>query len=112
MFSKEDVQVLAYRLYKSDEPYERAIWRLAELCVTINKNIENGYDISPLENEHLVLLLRNKVNGSLLKPSEEEIRRVAEIIYNQGPEKSKLHFYIAEKTLLLEEIKALLKAKN
>ena len=104
MFSKEDVEILAYQRYKEDEPYEKSIWYLAELCVAINKNIKNGYDIKPLETDNLVLLIRDDVDGELIKATEEEIREIAELIFNEHPEKSKLNWFIAEKQLLLREI--------
>ena len=104
-FTKEDVVKLAFRIYKKGETLEESIWRLAELCVTINKNVKNGYDIQPLETDNLVLLIREDVNGELLKPPENEIRDVSETIYNENPSKSQLDWYIAEKQLLLNEIK-------
>ena len=107
-FTKEDVTKLAYRRYKSKESYADSVWYLAELCVTINKNIKNGYDIKPLETDNLVLLIRENVNGEVIKPTEEEVKEIAETIYYEHPEKSKLHWFIAEKTLLLEEIKRLI----
>jgi hypothetical protein len=81
------------------------VWYLAELVVKIEKNIKNGYDIQPLETDNLVLLLDENVNGELIEPTKEEVKELAEIIYHEHPEKSKLHFFIAEKQLLLEEIK-------
>ena len=108
-FTKEDVQILAYRRYKLEESYEDSVWYLAELCVTINKNVKNGYDIKPLETDNLVLLIRENVNGELIKPTQEEIKELAEIISNEHPEKSKLHWFIAEKVLLLEEIEKIIK---
>lgn len=104
-FTKEDVVKLAFRIYKKGETLENSIWRLAELCVSINKNVKNGYDIQPLETDNLVLLIREDVNGELLNPSENEIREVSEIIYHENPSKSQLDWYIAEKQLLLNEIK-------
>ncbi|MFW9873939.1 MAG: hypothetical protein ACFFG0_12605 [Candidatus Thorarchaeota archaeon] len=104
-FTKEDVVKLAFKIYKKGEPLENSIWRLAELCVTINKNVKNGYDIQPLETENLVLLIRDDVNGEIIQPPEDEIKEVAETIYKEGPSKSELDWYIAEKTLLLDEIK-------
>ena len=104
-FDKSDVEILAFQRYKTKENYDKSVWYLAELCVTINKNIKNGFDIKPLETDNLVLLIREDVNGELLEPSEEEIRELSENIYNEHPEKSKLHWFIAEKQLLLEEIK-------
>ena len=104
-FTKEDVVKLAFRIYKKGETLENSIWRLAELCVSINKNVKNGYDIQPLETDNLVLLIREDVNGELLNPSENEIREVADIIYHENPSKSQLDWYLAEKSLLLQEIK-------
>lgn len=106
---KSEVEILAYRRYKSGEPYEKSIWYLAELSATINKNIKNGYDIKPLETDNVVLLIREAVNGELIKPSEDEIKKVAEIIYNEHPPKSQIDWYIAEKTLLLREIENIVK---
>lgn len=110
-FTKDDVTEFAFKRYKSNEPYEISVWYLAELCVTINKNIRNGYDIQPLETDNLVLLLNDEVNGIIITASEAEIREVAEIIYHEHPEKSKLNWFIAEKSLLLEEIKNILERK-
>ncbi len=107
-FTKEEVTNLAYRRYKSGESYDDSVWYLAELCVTINKNIKNGYDIKPLETDNLVLLIRENVNGEIIQPTQEEVKELAEIISSEYPEKSKLHWFIAEKTLLLEEIKRLI----
>ncbi len=108
MFTKEDVEVLAFQRYKSDEKYEKSVWYLAELCCTINKNVKNGYDIKPLETDNLVLLIREDVNGVVIEPPEKEIKEIAETIYQEHPEKSKLHWFIAEKQLLLEEIKKII----
>lgn len=109
LFTKEEVEVLAYRRYVSAETYDKSVWYLAEICVKINKNVKNGYDIKPLETDNLVLLLNENVNGELLTPAKDEIKELAEFIYNAHPEKSKLHFFIAEKQLLLEEIKKIIK---
>ncbi len=108
MFNKEEVTKLAFKIYKKGEPLEKSIWRLAELCVVINKNIKNGYDIKPLETDNLVLLIRENVDGQLINPSEDEIREVAEIIYHENPSRSQLDWYIAEKQLLLEELQKLI----
>jgi len=107
-FSKEDVEIFAYRRYKTTENYEKSVWYLAELCVTINKNIKNGYDIKPLETDNLVLLIRENVDGEILKPNQKEITEIAEIIYNENPPKSQLDWFISEKTLLLKEIEEII----
>lgn len=104
MFTKEDVEVLAYQRYITNEDYDKSVWYLAELVVKILKNVKNGYDIKPLETDNLVLLLNENVNGELIEPNKEEIKELAELIYYEHPEKSKLHFFIAEKQLLLREI--------
>ena len=105
MFTKEDVEILAYQRYITGEDYDKSVWFLAELVVKIFKNVQNGYDIKPLETDNLVLLLNDDVNGGLIEPTEDEIKELAKAIYYEHPEKSKLHFFIAEKQLLLEEIK-------
>jgi len=108
LFTKDEVEVLAYRRYTSGESYDKSVWFLAELVVKILKNVKNGYDIKPLETDNLVLLLNENVNGDLIEPTKDEVKELAEVIYYEHPEKSKLHFFIAEKQLLLEEIKKVL----
>lgn len=109
MFTKEEVEILAYRRYISEETYDKSVWYLAELVVKILKNVKNGGDIKPLETDNLVLLLNENVNGDLIEPTEDEVKELAKVINYEHPEKSKLHFFIAEKQLLLEEIKNVLK---
>ncbi len=109
MFTKEEVEVLAYRRYTSGEEYDKSVWYLAELVVKILKNVKNSDDIKPFETDNLVLLLHDNVNGELIQPSKDEIKEFAEVIYNEHPEKSKLHFFIAEKQLLLSEIRKVIK---
>jgi hypothetical protein len=106
-YTEEDVVKLAFRIYKENESVEKNIWRLAELCVTINQNVVDGYDIKPLEN-NLNIFIRDNVNGELIKPPEDEIRKVAEIIHDENPSKSQLDWYIADKQLLLNEIQSII----
>jgi hypothetical protein len=108
MFTKEDVTKLAFKIYKENQSVEKSVWQLAQLCCIINKNIKDGFDIKPLETDNLILLIRENVNGQLIVPSESEIKEVAEIIYHENPSKSQLDWYIAEKQLLLQEIKNLI----
>jgi len=112
VFTKEDVEILAYQRYTSGEDYDKSVWYLAELVVKILKNVKNGKDIKPLETDNLVLLLNENVDGELIEPNEDEIKELAKIIYYEYPEKSKLHFFIAEKQLLLEEIKKVIKENS
>ena len=104
MVSKEEITELAFKRYKSGETYERSVWFLAYYTIKINKNIKNGDSIEPLETDNIILLIDKNVNGKLIEPSENEIKDLAEIIYYEHPEKSKLHWFIAEKILLLREI--------
>lgn len=112
MFTKEEVEVLAYRRYASSETYDESVWYLAELVVKILKNVKNGGDIKPLEMDNLVLLLNENINGELIEPTREEVKELAEVIYYEYPEKSKLHFFIAEKQLLLREIQKVLEENS
>ncbi len=109
---KEEVTQLAFKRYCSGEDYDRSIWFLAELCCIINKNIKNGDEIRPLESDNVVLLLQDNVDGQLIKPTEEEIKQLAELIASQQPERSKLHWFIAEKTLLLDKIRQVVENKH
>ena len=86
-FSKEDVTALAFKIYKENKSMDESIWQLSELCVTINRNIIDGYDIKPLETDNLLLLIRPDVNGQIIRPEEDEIRDVAEIIYHENPDR-------------------------
>jgi len=106
---KEDIEVLAYRLYKLNESYEHNCWRLAELLETIKRNITNGHEIEAFESDNLVFFLEN---DTLLEPNREDIAKSAEKIYHNSPEKSKIQWFIAEKTLLLDEIKKALERKG
>ncbi len=112
MPTKEEITELAYRRYKSGESYDKSIWYLAYYTLKINKNIKNGGSIEPLETDNLILLLHDNINGILIEPSEEEIKELAEELYHYRPEKSKLHWFIAEKLLLLGEIEVILNIKR
>ena len=105
---KEEITRRAFQRYKSGESYEKSVWYLARLSAIINKNIIDGYDIKPLETDNIIVLLRDDVNGEVKSPSEDEIKEVAEIIYNEAPPKSELHWFIEEKALLLEEIEKII----
>ncbi len=110
-FNKEDITSLAFKIYRENQSVEVSTRRLAELCVTINTNIKDGYNIKPLETDNLIVLLRDDVNGELIHPPEDEIKEVAAVISGEGPSRSQLDWYIAEKQLLLEEIKSIISKK-
>jgi len=110
MPSKEEITELAFKRYKSGESYEKSVWYLAYYTEKIKINIKDfNNSIEPLESENLILLFKDNVNGALFEPDEEKVRELAEKIYSDQPEKSKLHWYIAEKMLLLEEIEYIIR---
>ncbi|TXT58566.1 MAG: hypothetical protein BAJALOKI1v1_1610004 [Promethearchaeota archaeon] len=110
MPTKEEITELAYRRYKSGESYEKSVWYLAYFTEKIKTNIRDyNNSIKPLQSENLILLLNENVNGSLFEPDEEKVRELAERVYSDHPEKSKLHWFIAEKMLLLEEIENIIR---
>ncbi len=111
-FSQEEITSLAFKIYRKNQSVENGTWRLAKLCVTINTNIKDGYNITPLETDNLILLLREDVNGELIPPPEDEIREVAATISSEEPSRSQLDWYIAEKQLLLEEIQNIINRKK
>ena len=103
---KEDIEVLAFRLYKADGPYDNMIWRLAELCETLKKTFDAANcDVDPVQALEIANVVRDKLEDlKIIRPTEDEIRASAEKIYTEHPEKSKLHWFIAEKTILLDKL--------
>lgn len=106
----EEVEVLAFRLYKQKMPYDQMIWKLAELCKTISININipekecqewgNLYAFKTIDE------LKAQLKYPEIKiPSKDEIKPLADKLNEYKPENSKLHWYIAEKTLILEKLK-------
>ena len=104
VYTKEDITELAFKRYKSGESYDDSVWYLAYYTLKISKNVKNNGVIHPLETDNLVLLLNENVNGELLEPDKEEVKALAEEIYYRQEPKSKLHWFISEKILLLQEI--------
>ncbi len=104
--SQESIEILAYKLYKLNEPYENMIWRLAELCETLKRTFAAAdCNVEAIEALALVNVARDKIKTlKIIYPSEDEIRPAAEALYHQQPERSKLHWFIAEKTLLLQKL--------
>jgi hypothetical protein len=108
MPTKEEITELAFQRYKSEETYEKSIWYLAYYTMKLKANIkELRNTINPLKAENLIVLLKEDVNGSLIEPDEKQVKELAEQIYAEHPEKSKLHWFIAEKMLIIREIKEL-----
>ena len=104
VYNKEDITELAFKRYKSGESYDDSVWYLAYYTLKITKNIKNGDSIHPLETDNLLLILNENVNGALLEPDNEEVKALAEEISSRQEPKSKLHWFISEKILLLREI--------
>ncbi|TFF97420.1 MAG: hypothetical protein EU547_04395 [Promethearchaeota archaeon] len=110
MPSKEEITELAYQRYKTNESYERSVWFLAYYTQKLKTNIKDLRNtINPLQAENLILLLKDDVNGSLIEPDENQVKKLAEQIYDEHPEKSKLNWFIAEKMLILKEIEELIR---
>ncbi len=103
---REDIEVLAFRLYKANEPYENMCWRLAELCETLKRTFAlANCGVDAIEAFETAKVARDKIkNLKIIYPTEDEIRPSAEALYHQQPERSKLHWFIAEKTLLLQKL--------
>ena len=82
------------------------IWRLAELSETLKQTFEvANCDVNPVQALELATVVRDQLQDlKIIRPTEEEIRAEAEKIYIAHPEKSKLHWFIAEKTILLEKL--------
>lgn len=104
---EEEIQVLAFRLYKLNETYDHCIWRLAELCKIIELNVDvKGDNWCDLNAFKTVEDIKNNLKTKkIVYPTAEQIRPLAEKLYNYQPEKSKLHWYIAEKMLVFKKIK-------
>jgi len=103
---QEDIEILAFRLYKANESYEKMVWRLAELCETLRRTFAAANcNVEAIEALETANIIQNDINDlKIIYPCEEEIRPAAEALYHQQPERSRLHWFIAEKTLLLEKI--------
>ncbi|MBN2156402.1 MAG: hypothetical protein JW776_10190 [Candidatus Lokiarchaeota archaeon] len=106
----EEISVLALRLYRKNIQYDEMIFRLAKLCKTLQLNLDlNGcqddawIDINVFKTvDDMRARLRH---DKLIEPNSEDVEELAKIIKEQKPEKSKLHWFIAEKTLVLEKLK-------
>jgi len=113
---REEIEILAYRLYKENQAYDHMVWRLAELCKIIQMNIDlpgnqdNWCDLNAFKT--LGDLKAHLKNNGLVMPSENDVRPLAEKLYKYQPERSKLHWFIAEKTLILEKLKNLINQNN
>ncbi|TFF87098.1 MAG: hypothetical protein EU550_04020 [Promethearchaeota archaeon] len=108
MPTKEEITELAFQRYKSGESRELSIWYLAYYTEKLKANINSHNLIEPLESESLVGLINEEIEDELIEPDEKKVRELAEKIYSEDPEKSKLHWFIAEKILLLEEIEEII----
>ena len=107
----EEISVLALRLYRKNEKYDKLIERLARLCKTLQMNLDLDecddawVDINIFSTlEEMRARLRH---DEFKEPSEEEVKALAKTLKEYQPEKSKLHWYISEKMLVLEKLKTL-----
>ncbi|MHA1340053.1 MAG: hypothetical protein ACTSRZ_07575 [Promethearchaeota archaeon] len=105
---EEEIEILAYRLYKQNMSYEECIWKLAELCKTIQLNIQtpNGDEWCNLNAFKTVSDIKDHlINGGMKYPTYEQVKPLAEKLAQYHPELSKLHWYIAEKMLVIKKLK-------
>ena len=107
----EEISVLALRLYRKGEKYDKMIYRLAKLCKTLQMNLDlkecddAWVDVNVFSTiDEMRTRLRQK---DFKEPSEEEIKELVKVLKEYEPEKSKLHWFLAEKTLVLEKLKTL-----
>ena len=108
----EEISVLALRLYRKKENYDTMIYELARLCKTLQLNL----DLNGCSEDHWVDVnvfstvdeMRTKLRHETYhEPDEKEIKALAKTLKEYKPEKSKLHWFIAEKTLVLEKLRSL-----
>jgi hypothetical protein len=107
----EEISVLALRLYRMNENYDKMIYRLAKLCKTLQMNLDlDKCDDAWVDVNVFSTIdeMRSRLRHNEFKePNEEEVKELAKTLKDYKPEKSKLHWYIAEKELVLEKLKTL-----
>ncbi len=111
LIAHEEISVLALRLYRKNEKTEKLIYRLAKLCKTLQLNL----DLKECNDAWVDINVFSSINemrsrrrhAEFIEPSEEEIKELAKTLKEYKPEKSKLHWFIAEKYLVLDKLKTL-----
>ncbi len=107
----EEITQLAFKIYCDNWPLDDVIWQLAEVSLYILKNFKVKSDsmiqelIATSTIDELKPLVQNQ---KLIRPTKEEIKDLAQRIYDQSNERSKLHWFLAEKLLLWKQVKELL----
>ena len=112
LIAHEDISVAALRLYRKNEKYDNLIYQLAKLCKTLQLNLDikecadNAWvDVNIFSS---VDEMRSRLRHDKFKnPSEEEIKKLVKTLKEYKPEKSKLHWFIAEKMLVVEKLMTL-----
>ena len=107
----DEISVLALRLYRKNEKYEKMIYRLAKLCKTLQMNL----DLKECDDAWVDVnifstvdeMRSRKLQNEFKEPKEAEIKELAKSLKEYKPEKSKLHWFIAEKELVLQKLKTL-----
>ena len=108
----EDISVLALRLYRKNEKYDKMIFELARLCKILQMNL----DLKECQDDAWVDVnvfstmddMRSRLkHDKFMEPKDEEIKKLAKELKKHKPEKSKLHWFLAEKSLVVEKLTSL-----
>lgn len=111
IINHEEITQLAFKIYCDNWPLDDVIWQLAEVSLFILKNFKVKADtmiqelIATSTIDELKPLVQNQ---KIIRPSKDEITDLAQRIYYQNNERSKLHWFLAEKLLLWKQVKELL----
>lgn len=108
LVTEEEIEILAFRLYKEKNSYEKMIWHLAELCKTIQININSNTEDEWCDLNAFKTIGEIKAQmkyKTIIDPTKDQIEPIAKKLYNYKPEISKLNWFIAEKMILLKKIK-------
>ncbi|TFG16656.1 MAG: hypothetical protein EU530_11595 [Promethearchaeota archaeon] len=112
LIAHEDISVLALRLYRKNEKYDKMIYELARLCKILQMNL----DLKECQDDAWIDVnvfstieeMRSRLkHDSFKEPIEEEIKELAKELKINKPEKSKLHWFLAEKMLVVEKLTSL-----
>jgi hypothetical protein len=96
---KAIITKIADDLSKSNTTYDEYCWFIAE-CELRLKPLYTSED--PFVQDKIAL----KKGGSLGNPAQEEIKKLAEVIYYQGTPPKELHWFLAERRYIMAKIKS------
>lgn len=99
---EEKVQAIAYEISQGPTPWDELVWFFAEAELRLRPALADGMLYSEGVESRKV-----EIDPDLLvdQPSEDEIRSLAEEIANLGPSAQDLHWYIAERRYIFDQVK-------